>query len=261
MALHRQSPLLSVKSVITLFFTLFLHLTIFESGALASPFSSIATDSNQLSKRYYEKGIAPPGGQNGPDKSPYPTDDEIKAAYTTANGPTIFYSNIGKSEPAHNFASSIEGRILSDAFPPGYLGYNGRGKKWFQNFIDRASGILADEASGEVFFVGRWDLAVDKCRVWARVEYPSLLANPQVTKITLVDYSNFDQKKEYPGLPEQSVKVKRDDGYCFDWDGDREDPLGQPSDPELGTGYYPGSCGVHVVQVILMTSKPNAVQC
>lgn len=258
MALHRPSPILSLKSIITLFFTILLHLTIFESGAIASPVSSVATSPAQLSKRYDDSKIAPPGGQSGPDTSNYPNDDEIKAAYITANGPTVFYSNIGAPDKAHEFATSIGGRLLSDAFPAKYIAYNGRGKKWFQNFADRASGILADKASGEVFFVGRWDLAVDSCRVWARVEYQSLLNNPDVTKITLVDYSNFDNKKDYPGLPNQ--KVKRGNGYCFDWDGDREDPLGQPSDPGLDIGYYPGNCGVHVVQVGLMASESNAVQ-
>lgn len=258
MALHRPSPILSLKSIITLSFTIFLHLTIFDSGALASPFLSIATSPVQLSKRYDDSKISPPGSQNGQDTSPYPDDKQIKADYISARAPTVFYSNIGAPDKAHEFAASIGGRLLSDAFPPGYIAYNGRGKKWYENFADRASGFLADKASGEVFFVGRWDLAVDNCRIWARVEYQSLLDNPDVTKITLVDYSNFDNKKDYPGLPNQ--KVKRGNRYCFDWDGDREDPLGQPSDPGLDIGYYPGNCGVHVVQVSLMASESKAVQ-
>ena len=257
MALHQQSPKLSVWNVLTLFFTLLLHLTIFESAALASPFSVIGTDSSQLSKRY-TGDIAPATGDKGPDTSNYPTDDEIKADYITANGPTVFYSGIGPPDPASSFAQSVGGRVLSQAFPTGYIGYKGRGKKWYRNFIDRASGIFADKASGEVFFVGKYNNEIDLCRVWARVEYPSLLENPQVTKITLVDYCNFENKKTYPGLPKQTIKLKRSDDYCFDWEGDTEDPLGP--DPQVGIGYYPGNCGVHVVQVSQRTPRASAIQ-
>jgi hypothetical protein len=31
--------------------------------------------------------------------------------------------------------------------------------------------------------------------VWVRVEFPTLKDNPAVTKVTLVNYENFDEKK------------------------------------------------------------------
>lgn len=257
MPLHQQSPKTPVWKALTLFTTLLLHLTIFQLGALASPFSVIASDSSHLSKRY-TGDISPATGNAGPDTSNYPTDDEIKAAYITANGPTVFYSGIGPPGPAVNFAESVGGRVLSQSFPDDYIKYQNRGKKWYQNFIDRASGIFADKASGEVFFVSVYNNKIDLCRVWARVEYSSLLDNPQVTKITLVDYTNFQNQKRYPGLPQQNSKVKRSNGYCFDWEGDAEDPIGPPTDPQLDIGYYPGNCGVHVVQVSPITHKANA---
>ena len=214
MALHQQSPLLSVKSIISLFVTLLLSLTVFDYGALASPVS------NQLSKRYT--------GDVDPTVSPnYPTDDEIRAAYITSNQPTVFYSNIGPPDAAQQFAASINGRLLRDAFPDGYTKYNQRGKTGYQNFIDRCSGILADNAAGQVYFVGQQNGFVDRNRVWARVEYVSLQANGQVTQITLVNKDDFTETSPYNGL---NTKVKRDGGYSFDWDGDIENPLGNYSD-------------------------------
>ena len=249
MALHQQSPLLSVKSLIGLLFAFLLHLTIFDNGALASPLSSVATQPNQLSERY--TGDIAPG-----DPTNYPTDDQIRADYITSSQPTVFYSNIGPPDKAQQFAASINGRLLRDCWPDGYSKYNGRGKAGYANFIDRVSGILADNAAGQVYFVGQWPNAhVDKCRVWARVEYASLQANSQVTQITLVDHNDFTQTKDYPGLNTKvkrddeycvdwSGKVKRDDeacfgwsdkvkrggDYCFDWDGDDENPLGDYSE-------------------------------
>ena len=221
MAPHQQSPLLSVKSIISLLFTLLLHLTVFDHGALASPVGSVATQGNQLAERY-TGDISPGNAAN------YPTDDEIRAAYITSSQPTVFYSNIGPPDKAQQFAASINGRLLRDCWPDGYSKYNGRGKAGYQNFIDRVSGILADNASGQVYFVGQWpDAHVDGCRVWARVEYASLQANTGVNKITLVDHNDFTQTKDYPGL---NTKVKRGGGYCFDWDGDNENPLGDYSD-------------------------------
>ena len=218
MALHQQSPLLSVKSIIGLFLTLLLHLTIFDHGALASPISSTADQPKQLSERYASGNLAPDTAN-----SPYPSDDDIRAAYITSTQPTVFYSNIGPVDKARDFAASINGRLLRDCWPTDYTRYNKRGKPGFDNFIDRASGILADNAAGEVFFVGRWDMKVDSCRVWSRVEYDSLKANTQVTKITLVNVDDFTQKMDYPGLP--TSKAKRDDDYCFDWNGNGEEPL------------------------------------
>ena len=211
MALHQQSSLLSVKSIIGLFFALLLHLTFFKHGALASPVP------NELEERYVGT-ISPDEGSTA-----YPDDGAITAAYIPSTQPTVFYSNIGAPDKAQNFAASISGRLLSDCFPEKYTKYNKRGKKGFQNFIDRASGILADKASGQVYFVGRWDLKVDACRVWARVEYDSLKANTAVTKITLVNADDFTQTMDYPG-PSTS-KVKRDRDYCFDWNGNGEDPI------------------------------------
>ena len=219
MALHQHSSPLSIKAIIGLFVTLFLHLTIFNYGASASPISSVETQADQLSKRY-TGNISP----NDPN-SKYPSDDEIRAAYITSSQATVFYSNIGPPDKAQQFAASINGRLLRDSFPTDYTRYSGRGKAGYQNFIDRASGILADNAAGEVFFVGRWDLKVDTCRVWARVEYDSLKANTQVTKITLVNVDDFTQTMDYPGPQSIKNKEKRDKDYCYDWNGDGENPI------------------------------------
>lgn len=259
MALYRQSFKLSTWNTLTL---LLLHLAIFEFSAQGSLLSYNTTFSKGLAKRYIGD-IHPPKSSPGPDESNYPNDDEIRSAYMPSHGPSVFYSGIGDGDQAEAFAVSIGGIILKDAFPTNYTRYGGRGSKWYGNYIDRASGIFAEKASGEVFFVGMWNLEVDRCRVWGRIEYPSLLANPHVTKVTLVDYSNFANKRDYPGIPGQnshrpkpvfpvgamSIPGGPDIDFCFDWEGDQEDPLDPASDPQLDVGYYPGNCGVHVVQV------------
>ena len=74
-----------------------------------------------------------------------------------------------------------------------------------------------------------------------------------------MDYSNFDNKKQYPGTDvinplsgggDATEKInKRLTGYCFDWPGDGEEANDPDVDPPIGIPYYPGYCGVHLTQV------------
>lgn len=41
---------------------------------------------------------------------------------------------------------------------------------------------------------------------------------------------------------------KRDDGVCLDWPGPNEDANDPDADPTVGILYYPGACGVHIIQ-------------
>lgn len=97
--------------------------------------------------------------------------------------------------------------------------------------------------------MGKFDGTVNDCSIWSRIELPTLL-DGGIGQITLIDYTNFQNRKDYPQL---SSPVKpRDESaqdYCFDWEGDREDPADPDSEPPIGLPYYPGSCGVHVQQV------------
>lgn len=129
----------------------------------------------------------------------------------------------------------------------------------FQNFLDRVSGVFADkavEAGNTVYFVGQFDGTVLDCSIWKRIELQTLLDGGITIK--LVDYSNFQNQKDYPGsnsiipiIPrdEDSVLEKRGTGYCFDWPGSGEDANDPDADPPVGIGYYPGNCGVHLQQV------------
>lgn len=97
--------------------------------------------------------------------------------------------------------------------------------------------MFAEKASGEVFFVAPFDDEIDSCRVWNRIEFPSLKDNPAVTKITLVDYKDFSKTKT---LWERSARLaireafdslsKRDDS-CPDWTDDEDgmDPANDDS--------------------------------
>jgi hypothetical protein len=43
--------------------------------------------------------------------------------------------------------------------------------------------------------VAPFNSEVDDCKVWKRVEFPTLKDNSAVTKVTLVNFENFDEKK------------------------------------------------------------------
>ena len=123
--------------------------------------------------------------------------------------------------------------------------------------MDRTSGYFADQAvaaGNPVYFVGKFNGEVNDCSIWSRIELPTLVAGG--IQITLVDYTNFANQAPYP-VPggalgrrgADSSLVKRTNQYCADWQGDQEDPADPDSTPGVGLDYYPGNCGVHVVQV------------
>ena len=231
----------------------------------ASPVADISSHTRDLVKRYQGSPsgkLTDPnnGGEGGPDSSDYQSDDDIAAAYVAPGGPFIFFSGIGTSQAPYDFSQTLDpkGAILRAAFTKGFVtrGKPQRSQQWFQDFLDRTSGYFADQAvsaGNRVYFVGRFDAVVSDCSIWSRIELPTLVAGG--ISITLVDYTNFANQKDYP-IPDNllpditgGIFKKRDDKYCPDWLGDQEDPADPDSTPGVGIGYYPGNCGVHVKQV------------
>ena len=228
----------------------------------ASPVADTSVNTRDLIKRYEGSPsgkLTDPnnGGNGGPDTSDYQSDSDIAAAYVAPSGAFIFFSGIGSSQAPYDFSQTLSptGAILRAAFTKGFVtrGKPQRSQQWFQDFLDRTSGYFADQAvaaGNPVYFVGRFDAVVSDCSIWSRIELPTLVAGG--IPITLVDYTNFANTKDYP-IPSNLQPIifkKRDDAkYCPDWIGDQEDPADPDSTPGTGIGYYPGNCGVHVKQV------------
>ena len=234
------------------FYSLLLQYTI------ASPLSGSLVEARDLVKRY---SGTPSGkeGSDGPNTSDYPNDDTIRSEYQTPNGPSVFFSQIGDSTPAYNFAQSKGGVIFRQAFSNKFTVKNRRSEQWYQDFADRFSGVFAEKASGDVYLVSNWnDQVIDACRVWTRIEYPTLIENTAVTSIILVDFTKWaNQKTIFVRDVDYSVShyqrssnniEKRSDRYCFDWDGYGDDPADPDGDGTVDIGHYPGYCGVHITQ-------------
>ena len=223
-----------------------------------SPLAATSLEPQDLVKRY-EGTPAGRRGPGGPDTSDYNTDAEIAAAFTAPSGPFVFFSGISDSQAPYQFAQSLDpaGAILRNAFTNGFVtkGKPRRSQQWFLDFLDRASGHFADQAvaaNQPVYFVGKFNGDVDPCSIWLRIELPTLVAGG--IAITLVDYTNFANQKAYPApvidrRTQNGGLEKRAQDYCFDWQGDREDPADPDSTPGVGLDYYPGWCVAHVVQV------------
>ena len=234
--------------------------------ATASPLAETSLQTRHLTKRYEGSPsgkLTDPsnGGAGGPDTSDYQSDSDIAAAYIAPNGAFVFFSGIADSQAPYQFAQTLspQGAILRGAFPKGFIsrGKPQRSSQWFQDFLDRTSGFFADQAvaaGGTVYFVGKFSAEVNDCSIWSRIELPTLVAGG--ISITLVDYTDFTNQKPYPTpgnvlgrRDEDSLLVKRADKYCFDWQGNGEDPADPDSTSGVGLPYHPGNCGVHLVQV------------
>ena len=207
----------AVLNLLTLLFIFIFQITLVSPATLASPVAKASIAS--LEKRYSTANLAGrQGTKSGPATSDYPSDTEIKAAFIPQKGPYVFFS--GLPNPANNpdpakFAKTVDGAVvLIDAFPKSYTErrYNNveRSEEWYQNFLDRISGIWADMAVKEgkaVYFVGKSDAIFRKCSVWNRVELPTLKSSN--IKITLVDHTNFKNQKDflYPGKATRALSA------------------------------------------------------
>ncbi len=233
----RQTPFEApVLGIILLLFLGILQVTLFGQSAVASPLTEInpRDDVNP-----YRGLIAGKIGDGGPETSDYPDDNAIRDNFITPTGSFVFFSGIPNSQPASNFAQSLKNHSVTyhDAFPPQFVKHTtpANSTQWFQDYLDRLFGIFAENAVGDVFLVTHFDEIVRACSIWHRIELATLEANPAVSSITLVDYTNFSNKKI---LIESSTKrsmaqnnnhdtlQKRDDTYCPDWAGSGNDPTG-----------------------------------
>ncbi|KAL5332650.1 hypothetical protein BJX70DRAFT_404371 [Aspergillus crustosus] len=244
-----------------------------------------------LAKRYYKEYLT--GAQDVPEKggikpppiSDYPNDIEISDAFRSEvrTRPFVFYCmvdvtpdnggrSILSSTVARNFALSFAsptlpdgGVFVRDCYPDRFTVQKKKGEirrtdTWRQDFADRFSGVMADNASGEVYFLfKRLDWTPDDPdtigKVWTRIEYPTLTQNSAVTKITLVHWDTRNNVelgrktiwplgdnaaralliKETVVMLTRRASVYPNGGY--NWEGYSEDP----GDP-YSSGYHP-CCG------------------
>ena len=246
----------SLVPAIVLGFATLLSTGLLPSTALAAPVieTSLASRSfGRLVERYSGKASGKIG-DGGPSDTDYPSDDDINGAYIAPSGPFIFFSGIGDSQKPYEFSQTMPGStILRGAFPKGYVtkGKPKRSGQWWVDFLDRISGAYTDKAvaAGQtVYFVGDFQATVSACSIWSRIELLTL--KDAGIKIILVDYTDFQNKKDYPvdSSPHNTIGARNKD-YCLDWEGSGEDPADPDSDDPHGPTYYPGSCGVHVRQV------------
>ncbi|MCJ1342826.1 hypothetical protein MMC31_001015 [Peltigera leucophlebia] len=165
------------------------------------------------------------------DDSDYPSDEDIAKNCKVDADKSVFFSQIGDSTPAYNFAKDNGKIIFRQAFPPKYTTKNKRSDKWYQDFCDRFSRIFAEKSAGTVYFVAPWNEEIDDCRVWKRIEYKALVNNAAVHKIVQVNYKDFSQRKNL-------------------WVRSNGAPFMSASTTSAPTH---GWCGIHVVQY----QKPN----
>lgn len=260
---NSRFPKPALLDILTLCFGI---IFLFRSTAFASPLAGNPLFSKALEKRYDQSNIAPKDGTTGPGTSDYPSDDDINAAFIAPAGAFVFFSGLPNpqtNQAPYQFSQTLPGAaILRNAFPKSYINQRfkpnpERSSEWYQNYLDRVSGVFADKAvaaGNTVYFVGQFDGSVLDCSIWKRVELPTLLAGG--IEIKLVDYSNFANVKDYFSTPDSifardmdGTLEERATGYCFDWPGDGDDANDPDADPPVGTPYYPGACGLHLQQV------------
>lgn len=163
-----------------------------------------------LAKRY-EGTPAGPTNDDGPDSSNYPGDDELRAGISNDFGTIVFYSNTADNgQSAFDWASRHSGKSYRDVYDQSLItiaeaGPNqDRGPKWFPNFVDRFSGVLADSVTQNGQVLSRAVIIAPRnpsnsnngivrgCSVWNRIEWGTLMANSNIQTVSWIAQDNLD---------------------------------------------------------------------
>nr|OQO24564.1 hypothetical protein B0A51_07735 [Rachicladosporium sp. CCFEE 5018] len=215
----------------------------------------------------------------GPSVSPFPTDDDVRAAFDLnrcpPDRPFVFYTEVGDglegSNVARDFARSIRGVYIADFFPGQYVcGITGNWEQsWWPSFVVRASGVYADMAGGDIYLVTDFMQGVRfHSTTYARMEARTLLDRGRAT-ITHVDAHNTGSRSVLPITisPKPTASTSQNDiattsssndtlarrksvhlDYMLNWNGYGDDPTSGCPNKQVGMGYSAGQCGIHIQQ-------------
>lgn len=138
----------------------------------------------------------------GPETTDYPTDAEIIGEFLgVERDDAVFYTDVGSPwEPLQYFTITRRKKWVMNVYAL-HLTFNtraGRSEKWHMDFVSRFARIFAERVSGTVWLLSLWPGGpLDKCSCWTETEFPVLKENPNVEKIILVDYTDFDNQRVY----------------------------------------------------------------
>ena len=104
----------------------------------------------QLLKRYYQENIGYPDLAN-PDPSPYRLDGTIEQDAREIRTHYVFWTEVDNRQGqtiAAEFARQNDGQTAADTWGENYICEIGgqAGEDWWPNYVDRVSGIFADQA-------------------------------------------------------------------------------------------------------------------
>lgn len=182
-----------------------------------------------------------------PNKSDYPDDDQIRAAFLgVQKGKTVVFADLDRNnvKEAEEFARKRGLTWIYDAFPKvdgePYIFANGRSPEWWPDFIYRVVKIWIKAASGTVWLVTNYPNGprlIRPCSMWWFLELPFLKDNEDVRLIIRIDRLNFENWNVY---------LNKDETDPFDPDkpNDGDVPL-LPKYPD-GDGAGGGMFGVGV---------------
>lgn len=170
----------------------------------------------------------------GPDRSDYPTDRDIRRAFVgVGRSKTVVFADLGsnRATEAQQFAARFEMTWILDAFRKSdgrpFVFANGRSARWYNDFIERVTRVWLGAASGTVWLITDFPdgpRMVPACSLWWSVELPLLKFNDQVRTIMRVNRKNFLNVNVY-----------------FNKDGD--EPDSPTDDKDGGTPSLPGGSG------------------
>ena len=128
----------------------------------------------------------------------YPNDANLRARCKLQNKPAIFYHHPAKPKDSRKFAKHIRGKPVSQAYPS-YLLKNLNadivGETWW-SFVHRFSRVFAEVAVGDCHLLSRVPYkAPEGLSVWVDSEYPALVANPNITSIICVDFTDYTNQQ------------------------------------------------------------------
>lgn len=144
----------------------------------------------------------------------FPSDNEIRRAFIGVRPDETFVSSEipARRDLYDQFASRYAPKkSLEDVFPKVFLIYRaGQSAECYNDFIDRCCRIFAEQSSGDVFLLSKWPEGPSEPEsLFNAVEFPTLIQNPRVRRILLVNPDNLSQRIQFwPKDPDDPDRVE-----------------------------------------------------
>lgn len=179
------------------------YTTLYSLGLLASSCSANPVGGTSLSYERWARSLAASDALSKRSSKPYPSKADCETnAQTPGSSKSLYFSGVGRGGPVWNGLLSYKNAngllLVNDIYTPNPEFCAGEtpqdeSSSEYLAFASDFCAVFAEKSSGTAFVGIPSNCNPNPDSIWKTIEYPSLTANAQVTKIVRFDPTATDQ--------------------------------------------------------------------